>query len=432
MISPAVGASLLVAIILVALPLCSFAALDNDTVPTAYGVRFYTADAAVPLPLPPRQAAPEADLWLQRIRDKTYASGPYGPGIAEVVEDAGRYFFSRGDFGTAIEQWRQAVHLLRVNDGLYSPRQLPLLERLGETYRALGDYESAGEIESYLLFLSRKHHSEGDPQRLAASLRWLDWQRREWLRDPDITQPRILLQQWREVRDIVRAREADDSPLPPLSLAEQEALVQAQLRVLLLISATDFGLDRQADLLMGPRFGERPDVLTMEQTQIRNLQESAYSRGRSRLEDLLARQREAGEVAAEARTLLALGDWHQWYDSPQRASEAYTQTWQLLSRSGDTATRDQWFAAPVELPANGAFWAGPGSYREYSSQTVVAARFTVTERGRVSELETEALAEENAGVASRLYRRIRDMRFRPRLSDGEPVAVAVTRRYRAD
>ncbi|MEM0955704.1 MAG: hypothetical protein AAGI24_16300 [Pseudomonadota bacterium] len=409
----------------------AYGALDNRSVPTAYGDRFYDAAQPVPEALPPRQGAPEADAWQQRIRDKTYESGPYGPGIAETVEDAGRYFLSRGDYNTAIQQWRRAVHLIRVNDGLYSQRQLPLLERLLETYLALGDYERADETESYLHFLSQKNYAEDDSEQLQATLRWLNWQRQQWLRNPDVTQPRLLLQQWRMLTELVKERDAEESTLAKLTLAEREALVQAQLSVLLLASATDFGLDRETDLLMGSRMGDRPQQLTMEETQIRNLQESGYSRGRGRLQRLLARQRKGGDKAAQARTLLALGDWHIWFDSPGRAAERYRESWDLLTETGDVEQRQRWFGAPVELPENGVFWAGPGTLPEYEAQALLQIQFDVTPQGRVRELALIDTPEQESGRASVLLRQMRSMRFRPRLADGEAVITPdVVRSYR--
>ena len=429
-------AVLFLAASLAALALAGFApaglgALDNRSVPTPFGVRFFNADVSAPLALPPRQGAPEADIWLQRIQDKAYEAGPYGAGLAETVEDAGRYFIGRGDYKTAIQQWRRAVHLIRVNEGLYSPQQLPLMERLRETYLALGDYESADEVESYLRFLSHKNFADDAPEHLTATLRWLDWQRQQWLRNPDVGQPRRLLEPWRVLSDVLRARDAEESTLAPLNLAEREALVQAQLSVLLLASATDFGLDRQADLLMGSRMGDRPEQLTLEETQIRNLQESGYSRGRGRLQRLLERQREAQDPAAQARTLLALGDWHLWFDSPMRAVDSYQACWELLTETDDLERRAQWFSMPAELPSNGAFWAGPGTFPDYSNQAVLRVRFDVTRQGRVRNLELIDVPEEESGRAMSLSRLMRSMRFRPRLIEGEAVETpAVLRSYR--
>ena len=104
------------------------AALDNPDVPTPFGVKFYAADAPGPNILPPLRSAPEGEAWEQRIREGEYANGPYGAGLSETLQDAGNYFYSRGDYREAISQWRRAVHLTRVNEGLYSERQLPTLK----------------------------------------------------------------------------------------------------------------------------------------------------------------------------------------------------------------------------------------------------------------------------------------------------------------
>ncbi len=444
------------------------ASLGNTGAPTPYGLRFYRTDAPAPAPLPPRQSAPEADAWKARIVEQEYLAGPYGAELSETLQDAGRYFYERGDFDAAIEQWRRAVHLLRVNEGLYSQRQLPLLERLRDTYLARGDIESADEIESYLWFLSRQYYQPGDPDRLEALLRWQNWLRQQWLRNPNPSQPRALLMQWRDLSERIqdaenaaelsandmsatngapmrtdstfeKNRAASRAPSLQLSARQLEALTQAQLNVLYVTSITDLGLGRDTQMILGANRG-RTDPLdepSVEQTQVRNMQESAYARGRARLRRLLDRFIEARDWQGRARTLLALGDWHLWFDQPRRAQQSYKAVWQVLeARRGESqsialALQQEWFSAPVELPVNQPFRIESVTYPEYQSQRNVEARFGVTDRGRVVDLQTTSGSDENNDAAEMLYRQMRGMRFRPRMIGGEAVATPdIIRRYR--
>ena len=179
-------------------------------------------------------------------------------------------------------------------------------------------------------------------------------------------------------------------------------------------------------MMLGRGPGDYGIDLDTEQAQ--QLQDSAYSRGRRRLELLLERMTEAGDLMGQARAWLALGDWHVWNDVPQRAADSYRECWRLLGAAGQSALRRDWFGEPVALPANGELWAGPGTPSEYEESAVVVARFTVNRRGRVEAIDTEARDPERSGSAIRFSRMLRASRFRPRLEAGEPVDTELLER----
>lgn len=411
-----------IAVLLLALSLPQTLARDNS--PAAVGDRYFPADIPPPPVLPPLQSAPEAAAWEARITEAQYSGGPYAPRLSETLQDAGNYFYSRGDYRGAIEHWRRAVYLTRINDGLYTELQLPILQRLLDTYLEMGDFDSADAIQSYLYRLRRLYHEPRDLEYIEATVAWVDWRRQQWLRGPRGTEPDELLSLWRLLDR--QSRESDEDPLG----AEQlEPLVYAQLEMLQVIGAANFGLDREAELLLGGRPGDLGADIDTEQAK--QLQDSAYSRGRKRLELLLERMAEAGDLEGQARAQLALGDWHVWNDAPQRAADSYRACWALLDAAGQVDLRREWFDQPVALPANGALWAGPGTQEAYAESAVVQARFTVTRRGRVEAIDTEARDPERDGSAIRLHRLLRGSRFRPRLENGVPVDTEqVLREYR--
>lgn len=400
-------------------------ALGRDELPEAFGLRFFRAEALEPSALPPLQSAPESEAWLRRIQEREWAQGPYGSDISETLLDAANYFHSRGDYRSAIVHWRRAVHLIRVNNGLYSQLQLPTLQRLLETYLALGDLESADEIQSYLYFLSGQNNPSGSPAHIAAIVTWVDWERQRWLREPDPDDPGDLLSLWHLLEQETREDEERR-----LTVDQLEPLVLAQLRTLYVIEISDFGLDRETELLIGRQYGAGMEP-SVDRSQIQVLQEGAYARARQRLEALderLAAEGHAGRRAALHRTL---GDWHQWHGQTQRAAEAYLESWRLLDAAGQRELRAAWYGTPVELPGAAIFGDRRVPPEAAADSAVVLARFDVTERGRVRAIDTVPRDPEDKGRALRLYRMLRDTRFRPRLVGGEPVATpGLEREYR--
>ena len=395
-------------------------ALDRDEAPEAFGINFVNAAAVQPRVLPPLQSAPEAEQWERRIQEREWAQGPYGAAISETLLDAGNYFHSRGDYRSAIAHWRRAVHLVRVNDGLYSQLQLPTLQQLLDAYLAIGDLESAGEIQSYLFHLNGETRAPGDPEHIAATVAWADWERMAWLRNPDPGEPESLLSVWRLLN-----RETRENDEKTLTVDQLEPLVLAQMRVLYVVSVSDFGLDRETEMMLGRQYGSDPNV---DRSQIQMLQDSAYTRGRQRLEKLDERLAGQGLPGRRAFVQLAMGDWHLWNGHSTRAGDSYREAWRMLDEAGQPELQTAWFGEPVELPADGILWDGAASHVEFADSSVVWARFDVTERGRPRNIDTEPADPEQKGRAIRLYKMLRDSRFRPRLEAGEPVATAGLRR----
>ncbi len=398
---------------------------DPDSLPAPFGVRFHAPYVPVVEPLPPRQSAPETDAWEQRIRAAEYSNGPYGQGIAETLQDAANYFVSRGDFPTALAHWRRAVHLIRVNEGLYSPLQLPALARQLDIYLRLGDFEAADEIRSYQYFLARRQYPPGDPALVAATLDWLEWRRLQWLREPDGEEPRPLLSLWREL-DRLTSEEA----ILSLELADLARLTYAQIELLYVVGTTDFGIDRETEMMLGGAAARNDAALDIDRAQAQALQDAAFARGRSRLELLLELLDAAGETLEQARANRTLGDWYQWYGSSRRAAPHYRESWQQLEQLGRLDLQREWYGAPVELPAGNIMFVPPSPLDEGSSVAVLA-RFNVDERGRPRQVETEPLDPERDAQSIRLTRLLRDGRFRPRLEAGEMVeTVGLVREYR--
>lgn len=396
-----------------------------DSLPTPFGARFYAADVPAAEPLPPRLGTPEADDWERRIREAEFANGPYGDGIAETLMDAANYFASRGDYSNAISYWRRSVHLVRVNEGLYSPLQLPALNQQLETYLRLGDWESAGEVKSYLYFLARKRYADDAPARLAASLDWYEWQRKQWLRDPNPEKPALLMSLWRELGR--RTQEDDDQRL---ALEELESLTHAQLNLLYVVGTTDFGIDREIEMMLGRGAASAEAALDIDRAQAQSLQDAAYGRGRARLELLLERAAEAGDVMMQARANRSLGDWYQWNGSSRRAAAHYRESWRQLSELGERDLQREWYSAPVELPAGNILWL-PTSPLEPDNSVPLVASFRVDARGRPRDVEARPLDPARTAQAIRLTRLLRDSRFRPRLVDGEMVDTeGLVREYR--
>lgn len=387
-----------------------------------YGEHFVRAGKSWQETVPPRAAAAvelsaalAADYHVAII-DFEQQSGPYADRLAEPVAALARQYRAAGDFDSARRFYQRALHLVRINDGLYSQRQVPLLRELLHTYREQGDYESLDERYDYYFHLYGNGQAPHTELRLRAALEYLRWQREALRLEIGGRELGRLLQAYQLNQRLLDAT-GDDSAV---SFEQRRALVMSQMSNLYLLQ--DRGPTGQHPSAPGrgsdPMLTQPLDVSVTEQ-KLQNLKRGAQGLGEDLLESMLPAARNVGPVE-EARVQLALGDWLQWYGNSARAGTFYLKVEELLHSAGEDALLEQWLAAPVELPDNGAFWQPATS----SELPYIHVRFDVTERGRVRNVATERAEPELENEASALRRRLLRTRFRPRWEAGQAQATA--------
>jgi hypothetical protein len=380
--------------------------------------------AALLPPLPDGSEAP-AEAELEALRARLAAleteSGPYAGGLEEPLAALGRGLAARGRYGEAVALYRRALHVLRVNDGLYGEAQKPLLAALLGIYRAAGDFRALDE--QYPWFY--RVYGNGQPPltglRLDAALAYQRWQREALRRDlGDGT--RRLLALLDDGAELLDRAEAD----PAAGWDARRDLALSQLNNLYLLEDRVAPPPEDYPGLRDPDPFRRNELFTgdPQEDRLQAQRRTAQADGRRLLEELAA---QAPDPVARAEVLVALGDWQQWHGRESAATEAWQAAVDGLLRAGHVGEVAALFGEPLELPANGVFWQPPAADGE-APRPVVAARFTVTARGRAREVAVETVTGRDSariGVA----RALRRMRFRPAFVDGAPAVAAGVERF---
>ena len=87
--------------------------------------------------------------YQDQVREIEATAGPYSSGLADPLSNLSHTQLERGDPEEAAATLRRALHLVRVNEGLYSRNQLPLLRQLIALLTAQGDYTGLGAVYEY-------------------------------------------------------------------------------------------------------------------------------------------------------------------------------------------------------------------------------------------------------------------------------------------
>ncbi|MCR9187083.1 MAG: hypothetical protein NXH81_16905 [Halieaceae bacterium] len=378
-------------------------------------------EAPLPARLDPAAALDPALTTRQRerLQELEAVQGPYAPGLAEPLAELGRSLSQAGDPGAALRSFNRALHVMRVNEGLYSENQLPLIKELLAAHRSLGDWRA---LDARYDYYYRLLHGAGAVQDARGAAEYFRWQREALRRELDSSDDRRLVQLFESNEQLLLAV---DNTLPA---AERWYLVDSQLRNLYLIQARARPDTLAVRSTAAPTFGFRQEPvqeLDIYQQRLAAIQRLAEGRGTELLATFIAAP-DLQDEALRARAWLALADWRQWNGAQGDALEDYRAVALHLQTTGQQSALEAWFGAPVELPDNGAFTRDPGA-----GGALVAARYRINDRGVAQDVETAALEEADSGFAMRLYRKLLRTRFRPRMEAGEPVASdPVERTYR--
>lgn len=315
----------------------------------------------------------------------------------------------------AIATLRRGIHVSRMEDGLHTPHQIGLVQQLIATHLKRGEFIDADAQQRYLYRLkTRGQDPRGDEFR-AATLHYGNWVRSVYLADYEKERfPRLVEMQdiYADTLERIEELEGEDSPelLPYLrGLADVSYLLTVYP-----------GERRQAD-----RMTTANDSFWRFQRMNDETINFAFRQGLKSLkrqEEILRRSNASAIEVANAR--LAIADWYQWNERYADALPVYKEVWEFMS------TEDQgedWQATsllhPLELPKETVFNLGPVPI-DHMNTGEVSLRFDVSRHGKARNIEVlTPRSRETVGLVSQAYQRLKNVRFRPRVLNGEVVAT---------
>lgn len=372
--------------------------------------------------------APDASSYQFYITDLESRYGPYAPGLSEQLLGLGNVYLRQGLNEEAAAIFKRGVHVARVNDGLYSADQIPLLQGLIRSLTAVGEYEAADERQFYLYRVQSKVYGRQSEQMSLAMLERADWEREAYYLSLGDASFIRLLTMWELYSNVLRNIARTQGNLSEELLRPLRGLLQTQYMI------STYTHDTQ----MGMHIGASPDENFAEENRFSMIRVSNYKQGQAVITALreVYGYNEGEQSARPAEALVRLGDWHLWHQKRDSAIEAYRRAWEELGALENGEEEQQkYFGKPVLLPDL------PGARTQLTPPEVVRGyidvSYDISSRGRVRNLEvlsTESVQEEEDEVAEgsrvQLMRSIKRLLHRPKFEAGEPVEVEnVSERY---
>jgi hypothetical protein len=350
--------------------------------------------------------------YEQAIAELEVSEGAFSPQLSEQLLGLGLALQRNGNHAEAIQVFKRGVHLARINEGLYSRRQLALLQGEIASHVAMGAFTDADERQRYLYRVQARTLS--DTTRGEALMQHALWQRQAYearLGEEPVTR---LTRMWSLYRlalsEYVEAEgETSKDLLPPLY-----GMLRAQYLLSGFVGEQTTGRYRLS--------GVYPDEHS-SQMAYRN---ESYKQGSAVIRaiyDVRVAQEDASLVDS-IESMVMLADWKLWHGKRSDAMETYGRLFaELASQDAAKGFVEDVFSRPEPLPNIRGVRALPPPIGESERERdgLLLLEFAVTDRGRVVDLERLDEYPGNDTRAEDIMRRLRQTPFRPRISDGLPV-----------
>ncbi|MDH3615880.1 MAG: tetratricopeptide repeat protein [Gammaproteobacteria bacterium] len=284
----------------------------------------------------------------------------------------------------ASQTFNRAAHITHVNEGPHNIEQVEILESLAQSTLLLGNSKGARDIIDRIHSLNVRHF-DGDELALIPSLmRRARWQHAaQYYNDERATYRRAIR--------IVEKKLGKDDPQLILPLSK-----------------------------LGESF------YFMDMTQSIPQQQGLASTGEMYFKRAVKIAEASPEVGWRGLvdTKLALADYYVYGEANNRARKIYENLWEFLSTDEERlAARDALLEQPVLLREGalpkyiGKARTGDAAGGEFLTGTI-RVDYTVSKRGRVRNIRTEAKPPQFTDMQRMVHREIRQRVFRPLMRDG--------------
>ena len=374
--------------------------------------------------------------YSQEVAKLENQYGPYYADLSESLLGLGLAYQANGDHVQAIEELGRALHISRINMGLYHPGKIPLLEKLIDSYRATEDWPALEDNYYKLHQLYRRNYEAGDPRRLPGVIKLANWHL------------------------FAYEKAIDEAPVSHLIRAQQQLYQAAaiirqqygvndmrQLDALTALVLIDFYLSREqpGEDDAGAARGNSPPVMQAGgysgrspfDSNFQSAYSLMYKQGKSHIAEILriARSNEESHPEFLLDAKLLLGDWHLLFNKHQRADRMYQEVWLLAGEleAGDTY-RAQAFESLIALPtlqvrdtaktnADESLKDEHASINDDPNHGLITLAFDVSINGHPKDVEL-VYSDQGAssGDVNRAKRQLRAMLYRPLYEEGKAVA----------
>lgn len=380
------------------------------------------------LPAPPDESDPSFIERLGRIGERQnlissleQEGGAWFDELQDQLMGLGGLYVEQGSYAEAVDAYQRAMQISRINSGLNSLDQVPVVQSLIDSHLAQGEWDKADQYQNYLFYVQSKLYGTDDPRMVPVLYNQARWNLRVFNhRYGESVGLRLT-----DAYTLFKAASA----IVSVHFGNQDERYVAYLRDMAgsaYLVSRNLGLIEEAGR---PDYRSAQAMFAERMSQIDPVNAQGYREGEDALQkvvDHYAGLPDATRQLAEAR--VELGDWYMLFERRRAAEEQYKLAWDLLAALEDGAEHlTAMFGGAVPLPAFSGAVGELAFQPNWQDIDTSELRFgfadvsvDVNAYGQVSGVRViTAEDEENSRIFALLRRKVRATTFRPVLEAGE-------------
>ncbi len=341
--------------------------------------------------------------YQKRIEQMQYRQNVYHEQMSQELMGLGLSYQNIGLHAEAVQAFSHAMHITRVNHGLYNLNQAPILERLIESAIKSNDIILADNRQQYYFYLYSRNYGDKDIRMLPALKKMANW---KTLYQDGLEADAILMNLlsahslYGQYVDILKVNYGQYSGhlLEPL-----DAIANNSFNITVYVS------------------GQYNDHISSEKPLF-EVAKSFFKYGQvalqSRIEIML--QGDFSGSAEPAKAMVKLGDWYLLFDKRKSAFMQYQRAHQYLAANG--LPQNNILNEPVAITGmveKAIFPSTDGLLDE----NIVRASLNIDHLGYASGVKIIKPGDEKLSSEEKAFRRqLRKQKYRPRFENGVAVA----------
>ncbi|PCJ25463.1 MAG: hypothetical protein COA96_07465 [SAR86 cluster bacterium] len=347
--------------------------------------------------------------------------GVWDRGLAQELMSLGGLQQQQGDHAQAIDSFSRAIHISRINSGLHTLEQIPVIEKMIQSQMVLGNWEDADIYNNYLFYVQQKAYGRDDPRLIPVLGKLATWNIQAF----NIGYGELLGIRLRDAQIMFSAAaqmvgvhfgKNDERFVGYLrNIANSSYLLSANQELMQEIDRPEY---RTAQSMLIDKLNQREAVLPL-----------GFQSGEKALRDIVDFYSDSNSSPYDlAEALTNLGDWYLIFKQRRLAEEYYMGAWMILeTEENSEELLQRLFGQVVPLPTFVASIDNPASIYRTNSESdemngdFADLMFDVTAAGLVRNVTViSEQTVENSSHHNRLRTEIRRSIYRPVIVDGEP------------
>lgn len=365
--------------------------------------------------------------YIEAIEKKESDEGPYNRDLPEMLHSLGKKFQSNDRHEEAVNVYKKAIYINRINDGLYSLSQETSLQAIIESQKIQGKIKEVAGNYSQLLQIYRKNYKENNPSFLDMIDEFSHWSIKAYTQTGGRNDVYHLEAAFDLYSDTIRILSEQKGEMHPSLLPSLNKL--ATTCYYLSVHQRRFPDYGETDTSLP--FGYR-SMAPVNQVVGRGAYFKHGQMVQNQILQILDENPNFTPIEI-AKGQTNLGDWYLIFGKYQLARNAYKKSYEIVANNQkNIKILDEMYSQPVMLPKNSEFFgtkknndlASDKSENSNLSYTVnyVNLLVDITDGGNPINFSIKKIfPSEMNNFGARAIETVRTKKFRPQLINGSPV-----------